>query len=122
VAEEDEDEEDMEAHDAVTALVERSPLLLPTPLSLVTDDISAAAAVVPRLPFLLQTKMVSEGRSPNASSAFSNIPPRLNRVAKPASSSKYSELHWEGHFDEEKQIAIAVSVNVSEPSDCVPHS
>jgi hypothetical protein len=79
VAEEDEDEEDTEAHDAVTALVEQSPLLLPTPLSLVTDATSAAA-VVPRLPFLLQTKMVSEGRSPDASSVFSNIPPRPNRV------------------------------------------
>ncbi len=79
VSEEDEDEEDTEAHDAVTALVEQSPLLLPTPLSLVTDATSAAA-VVPRLPFLLQTKMVSEGGSPNASSVFSNIPPRSNRV------------------------------------------
>ncbi|CAM6068643.1 unnamed protein product [Sphagnum tenellum] len=110
VAEEDEDEEDTEAHDAVTALVEQSPLLLPTPLSLVTDATSAAA-VVPRLPFLLQTKMVSEGGSPDASSVFSNIPPRSNRVGKPASSSKYSELHWEGHFDEEKQIAVSDSVN-----------
>ncbi|CAK9269058.1 unnamed protein product [Sphagnum jensenii] len=111
VAEEDEDEEDTEAHDAVTALVEQSPLLLPTPLSLVTDATSAAAAVVPRLPFLLQTKMVSEGGSPDASSVFSNIPPRPNRVGKPATTSKYSELHWEGHFDEEKQIAIPDSVN-----------
>ncbi len=79
VAEEDEDEEDTEAHEAVTALVEQSPLLLPTSLSLVTDATSAAA-VVPRLPFLLQTKMVSEGGSPDASSVFSNIPPRPNRV------------------------------------------
>jgi hypothetical protein len=79
VAEDDEDEEDTEAHEAVTALVEQSPLLLPTPLSLVTDATSAAA-IVPRLPFLLQTKMVSEGGSPDASSVFSNIPPRPNRV------------------------------------------
>ncbi|CAM6043610.1 unnamed protein product [Sphagnum compactum] len=104
------EEADTEAHHAVAALVEESPLLLPTPLSLVTDATSAAA-VVPRLPFLLQTKMVSEGGSPDASSVFSNIPPRPNRVGKPASSSKYSELHWEGHFDEEKQIAIPDSVN-----------
>ncbi|KAG0574750.1 hypothetical protein KC19_VG287800 [Ceratodon purpureus] len=38
-----------------------------------------------------------------ASSVYDNVPPRPSRVS---SSSRYSPLSWQGHFDEDKMIAI----------------
>lgn len=43
------------------------------------------------------------------SSAFDNVPPRPSREL---SSSRYSPLPWQGHFDEDKMIAIPDSEDV----------
>ncbi|KAH9574443.1 hypothetical protein CY35_01G057800 [Sphagnum magellanicum] len=104
VAEDDDDDGDGDA----AVAEEQSPAVLPTSsLSLA----AGSAAVAPgrrRLPIVpAQVASVSQDTRDKAS-VFSNIPPRPSR--EPASS-KYSELAWQQHFDEEKQITIPDSAD-----------